>query len=224
VIAGYGWKKHKFQPKISLQRSPNKLGYLAIRRILDSNHVDYSKRTIVQASDLKEKLESLRICQDDVSIISLDIEAAVYPSIKFKHVQNVVEYFSSGLSERGIETVNECLELICFGMENTLLTSQDQYYIYDGDQSLDEKGLTIGGYESAWPADLVAAYILAEVDEELFSDATFFGMYRDDGLVVFKSKKTKTQVHTWLNDFQLAVDELCDNSFAVHHSDVAVRW
>jgi hypothetical protein len=53
----------------------------------------------------------------------------------------------------------------------------------------------------------VAAYILAEVDEELFSDATFFGMYRDDGLEVFNSKKMKTQVHTWLNDFQLAVDD-----------------
>jgi hypothetical protein len=39
---------------------------------------------------------------------------------------------------------------------------------------LDKKGLTIGGYESAWLADLVAVYILAEVDEELFSDATFF--------------------------------------------------
>jgi hypothetical protein len=60
---------------------------------------------------------------------------------------------------------------------------------------------------------LVVAYIFAEVDEELFSNATFFWMYRDDGLVVFNSKKTKTQVQTWLNDFQLAVDELCDNLF-----------
>jgi hypothetical protein len=52
-----------------------KLGYLAIQWILDSNHVDFSKRTIVQASDLKEKLESLHICRDDVTIISLDMEA-----------------------------------------------------------------------------------------------------------------------------------------------------
>jgi hypothetical protein len=132
---------------------------IAIRQILDSNHVDYSKRIIVQqASDLKEKLESLHICRDDVRIISLDIEA-MYPSIKFKHVQIAVEYFSSGLSERDMDTVNECLELIRFGMENTLMTFQDQYYIYDGDQSLEEKGLTIGGYESAWLADLVAGHV-----------------------------------------------------------------
>jgi hypothetical protein len=94
-------------------------------------------------------------------------------------------------------------------MENTLLTFQDQYYIYDGDQSLDEKGLTIGGYES----DLVSAYILAEVDEEFFPTPPFFGMYRDDGLVVLNLKKMNTQVQTWLNDFQLAVDEQCGNSF-----------
>jgi hypothetical protein len=106
-------------------------------------------------------------------------------------------------------------------MEDTLLTFQDQYYIYGGDQSLDEKGLTIGGYESVWLVDLVAAYILAKVDEELFSDATFFGMYRDDGLVVFNSKKMKTQVHTWLNDCQLAVDELCGNCFL---QSTAVMW
>jgi hypothetical protein len=45
-------------------------------------------------------------------------------------------------------------------------------------------------YESAWLADLVAAYILEQVDEK-FSDTHFFGMYRDDGLVVFNSKKRR---------------------------------
>jgi hypothetical protein len=39
-----------------------KLGYIAVHQILDSNHVDYSKRTIIQASNLKEKLKSLHIC------------------------------------------------------------------------------------------------------------------------------------------------------------------
>jgi hypothetical protein len=95
------------------------------------------------------KLDSLHIQQDDVTIISLDIEA-MYPSIKFKLVQKAVEYFSGGLSDAEKDIVNECFALIRFGMENTLLTFQDQYYIYDADQSLDEKGLTIGGYESAW--------------------------------------------------------------------------
>jgi hypothetical protein len=168
---------------------------------------------------LKAKLDSLHIQQHDVTIISLDIEA-MYPSIKFKLVQQAVEYFSGGLIDEEKDIVNECLALIRFGMENTLLTIQDQYYIYDGDQSLDEKGLTMGGYESAWLADLVAAYILGQADEKI-SDTRFFGMYRDDGLVVFNSKQTKTQIQTWLNDFQLTDDELCGNSFLQF---TAVMW
>jgi hypothetical protein len=104
----------------------------------------------------------LAVQNDIFTVISLDIEA-MYPSIKFKLLQQAVEYFSGGLSDEEKDIVNECLALIRFGMENTLLTFQDQDYIYDGDQSLDEKGLTIGGYESAWLADLVAAYILEQL-------------------------------------------------------------
>jgi hypothetical protein len=66
----------------------------------------------------------------------------------------------------------------------------------------------------------VTAYILEQVDEK-YSDTRFFGMYRDDGLVVFNSKQTKTQIQTWLNDFQLPVDELCGNSFL---QITAVMW
>jgi hypothetical protein len=46
-------------------------------------------------------------------------------------------------------------------------------------------------------------------------------LIKDDGLVVFNSKKTKTQIQTWLNDFQLTVDELCGNSFLQF---TAVMW
>jgi hypothetical protein len=46
-------------------------------------------------------------------------------------------------------------------------------------------------------------------------------MYRDDKLLVFNSKKMKTQVHTWLHDFQLAVDKLCGNSILQF---TAVMW
>jgi hypothetical protein len=82
-----------------------KMGYLAIRRILDSNKVNNSKRTIIQASDLKAKLDSLHIQQDNVTIISLDIEV-MYPSIKFKLVQQAVECFSGGLSDEEKDIVN----------------------------------------------------------------------------------------------------------------------
>jgi hypothetical protein len=38
-----------------------KLGYLGIKKIFDTNKVPYNKRTIIQAYDLKEKLENLRL-------------------------------------------------------------------------------------------------------------------------------------------------------------------
>jgi hypothetical protein len=61
--------------------------------------------------------------------------------------------------------------------------SQDEYWEYSGDKSVEERGLTIGGYESAWLADLVAAYIL-ENSTELFEISKYYGIYRDDGLNV----------------------------------------
>jgi hypothetical protein len=45
--------------------------------------------------------------------------------------------------------------MIKFGMGNTLLTFVDKYYKYGGDLDVEDRGLTIGGYESAWLADLV---------------------------------------------------------------------
>jgi hypothetical protein len=50
-------------------------------------------------------------------------------------------------------------------MSSTLITYIDKYYEYDGDLDPEEKGLTIGGYESAWLADLVGAYILANTKQ-----------------------------------------------------------
>ena len=41
-------------------------------------------------------------------------------------------------------------------MSSTLLNFQDKYYEY-GDEGLETKGLAIGGYESAFLADLVAS-------------------------------------------------------------------
>jgi hypothetical protein len=60
-------------------------------------------------------------------------------------------------------------------MENTLLTFQDQYYIYDGDQFLDEKGLAIGGFESAWlaewPRTFLSKYLSVQIALELKYEA-----------------------------------------------------
>jgi len=64
-------------------------------------------------------------------------------------------------------------------------TFRDRYYKYRTLNAVEDKRLLIGGYESAWLADLVAAFVL-EHTTEAFKNSTYHGIYRDDGLVVFK--------------------------------------
>ena len=45
-------------------------------------------------------------------------------------------------------------------MGNTLIAFKDKYFEYDASNNVNKRGLTIGGYESAWRADLVASFIL----------------------------------------------------------------
>ena len=56
-------------------------------------------------------------------------------------------------------------------MANTLVTFHRKYWEY-GETDVDQKGLTIGGYESAGFADLVAAYCF-ENTRDLFDDAVW---------------------------------------------------
>ena len=56
--------------------------------------------------------------------------------------------------------------MIGFGMKNTLVSFIDKYYEYGGEMEDEKRGLTIGGYESAWLADLVAAYLLEMMKEK----------------------------------------------------------
>lgn len=50
--------------------------------------------------------------------------------------------------------------MIKFGMGNTLLTFVDEFCKYGGEVDVEERSLTIGGYKSAWLADLGQSYIL----------------------------------------------------------------
>jgi hypothetical protein len=97
-------------------------------------------------------------------------------------------------------------------MGGTLISFIDKYYKYGGDKPVDEKGLTIGGYASAWLADLVAAYVF-ECTMECFDDTNYFGIYRDDGIAVFKGNQSSDDILNWLNVFQDKVNNLAANDF-----------
>ena len=131
----------------------------------------------------------------------------MYPSVKFGHIERAVNYFLRDASEEDKALAKRCLEMVKFGMANTIVTFQDKYWEYGGDQPVEFKGLTIGGFESAFFADLVAAFIL-ENSEDLFHDSAYNGIYRDDGINVIVGSKSTNEICDWLDSFQARVNEL----------------
>ena len=101
--------------------------------------------------------------------------------------------------------------MIGFGMKNTLVCFIDKYYEYGGDMDGEQRGLTIGGYESVWLADLVAAYLLKQT-EGLFGDFIYHGIYRDNGFIIMTGTKTKKEMNTWLGKFQNEVNKLAESN------------
>ena len=81
-------------------------------------------------------------------------------------------------------------------MSSTLISLHWEYYEYHGGER-EEQGLVIGRYKSAFLADLVASYLFKKVIP-IFRSAFYHGIYRDEGLVVFKGKKEKSEIKYWL--------------------------
>jgi hypothetical protein len=97
-----------------------KVGYLGIN-FFYQNGIDYSGSTITQASQLKATLKKLIIMKDKVTIISFEA-VRMYPSIKYKFIKKAVRYFAGDLNVETQGRIETCLEIIKFGMGNTLLT------------------------------------------------------------------------------------------------------
>ena len=186
------------------------VGYRGIKKCFEKYNINYTKTTIIQASDVKQKLEKLNIKKDDVTITSIDA-VAMYPSIQCHMVKKAILYFLSTskkeVTEEDKSAINQCLKMIEFSMSSTFLTFIDKYYEYDGHVQVSDRGLTIGGYESAWLADLVMSFILDNT-EHLFDDTIYNGCYRDDGICIFKGNKTKAELIEWRNLFQETANNL----------------
>jgi hypothetical protein len=136
----------------------------------------------------------------------------MYPSIKFGLIQKAVEHFAGTIDDQSIlDKINICLDLIKLGMDTTLIQFCGAYYLYDGDCQVEDKGLTIGGYESAWLADLTMAYLLEDMDQEAIRETKYFGIYRDDGLAVFPGILTQPELNEWLLKFQEGINDVAEN-------------
>jgi hypothetical protein len=77
------------------------------------------------------------------TIVSIDA-VDFYSSIRFKLAKKAIHHFSRDLCDEDQMKVEECLDMIKFGMSFTLLTFVDKYYEYDGDKDPNKKELTIG--------------------------------------------------------------------------------
>eukprot|EP00957_Ditylum_brightwellii_P071429 5430169-Ditylum_brightwellii.AAC.1 len=109
----------------------SKLGYLRMKRVLDNNKVNYLRFTIIQALDLKEWLEKLRVQRSDVTMMSLNIEN-MYPLVRLQLIQKALTYYSRGLPKEDKTTINGSLDLIKFGMRSTLVQYHGKYYAHKG--------------------------------------------------------------------------------------------
>jgi hypothetical protein len=137
----------------------------------------------------------------------------MYPSIKFDLIKKAFEYYSRNINdEKEVDKINKCLDLIKFGMNTTLIQFCGVYYLYDGDKEVEDRGLTIGGYESAWLADLAMAFLLETIDQKVLDETKYFGIYRDDGIAVFPGTWTQTEVEDWLSAFQTTINDKAGNN------------
>ena len=116
----------------------------------------------------------------------------MYPSIKLSTIKKAVRFFARTLTTATKITINLCLELILFGMSSTLICFNGEYYKYNGGKK-EEQGLEIGGYESVFLANLVTSYLFEKAKVH-FHPTIYHGIYRDDGLVVFKGRKSVKEI------------------------------
>ena len=95
-----------------------------------------------------------------------------------------ISYFTKNLPKSHKYTVKLCLKLVAFGMSSTLLIFEEKYFEYR-EKGTETKGLAIGGYVLAFLADLVISYLFKKYYNQ-FKEVLRKGIYRDNGLLVFK--------------------------------------
>jgi hypothetical protein len=74
-------------------------------------------------------------------------------------------------------------------MGNTIVLFLDKYYKYVVDPYPEKQGLTIGGFKSAFLADLEASYRFDKLKYIWERHVRFLGTYHDDEIIVFNGKK-----------------------------------
>ena len=88
-------------------------------------------------------------------IAKLDINA-MYPSITYELVAEAVRHYVKGFIEEDKMRVEAGLEMLKFSMSNCLINFGEDSFRYEREKDPLKRVLSIGGFSSAWLADLVA--------------------------------------------------------------------
>ena len=72
---------------------------------------------------------------------------------------------------------------------------------------METKRLAIGGYESAFLADFMASYLFEGTNNQ-FKEVLCRGIYRGDILLVFKGKRSISEIQIWIYKLQEKIDEI----------------
>ncbi len=83
-------------------------------------------------------------------------------------------------------------------MRNTIVSFLDKFYEYGVDPDPERRGLTIGGFESAFLADLEASYRFDKLKQIWERHVRFLGTYRGNEIIVFKGQKLDEWLVNWL--------------------------
>ena len=151
------------------------------------------------------------------SIASIDI-VNFYPSVSYQMIEKAVWHFAKKIKGIERERLKTGLKLLKTGMSKQIVQFDGTYYKYKGNDPNDP-GLTIGGYESAFGSDLVVSMLFDIIKPKLFTQIKLHNsinpqklilneIYRDDGILITKTKWTIPMFEEWINKFQQKVNNI----------------
>ena len=175
----------------------SKLGFKAIQNLFIKNGVNFSEKTIKNSYTLISDFEKMDIKKTRNTLVSFDVQS-MYPSCRHSYIKKAILHFSKDFSADDKEKVLKYWDTCKFGMRHVLLRHRDEYFEFRGcDATGDDPGLAIGSYESAFFADLTMAYLFEKLKTDFGESCSYWGIYRDDAVLVFNGVKSSRRLKIW---------------------------
>ena len=118
-------------------------------------------------------------------------------SITYELEAKAVRYYTKGFSEEDKMRVEAGLDMLKFSMFNCLINFGPDYFQYGKDKDPLKKVLPIGGFGTAWLADLIACYILEKTGQVWLNEFAYFKIYRDGGCALARNKTVRRLNSQW---------------------------